>query len=411
MKKILIIRHEGYPFRIRMTKTIHTLIKNDYKCDILIPIGTAGDDEILRNYFIDVSNIKIYTFQNPKSLIIRLFYMITGHNIFGGWEFKITLKALLERNDYYAILLKDSHCLATVFKTLFRHERLNHNKIKVVLDMYENAVEQMKDHRLKSRNILYAILTYVQLIIPRLKRIEKKYIKKCNHVFVVIDEAKYYLINKYNLKSKKISVVRNVELLKSFDKITADEIKGIDGKFLCSYVGNVSQIRGLDIFLDSIRLIKEKYSDYIFFKIVGANSYWKEYIESYIRYNDLNTILSVAGFISHEEAMCCIKQSHIGVIPHHNTLFIQTTIPNKLFQYMAANAACIVSNVGPLARIVREESAGVVFNPINSAQLARSIETLINNKRALLEFGNNGRLAVERKYKWELECVKYLQQI
>ena len=56
-----------------------------------------------------------------------------------------------------------------------------------------------------------------------------------------------------------------------------------------------------------------------------------------------------------------IRECDIGLVPHRKHAHTDATIPHKLFQYMLASRPVIVSNCRPLARIIEETGAGLVF--------------------------------------------------
>jgi glycosyltransferase involved in cell wall biosynthesis len=103
-----------------------------------------------------------------------------------------------------------------------------------------------------------------------------------------------------------------------------------------------------------------------------------------------------------------IKATDIGVIPHRDTEFIRTTVPNKLFQYMAASAMVIVSDVGPLSRIAEETDCGVSFRPDSPVDFAEAIRQWLKRTEERIERGRKGRKAVEERYCWEKLSQRYL---
>ena len=50
----------------------------------------------------------------------------------------------------------------------------------------------------------------------------------------------------------------------------------------------------------------------------------------------------------------------VGLVPHHADEAWNTTIPNKLFDYMAAGLPVISSDARPCARILRSTGAGLI---------------------------------------------------
>jgi glycosyltransferase involved in cell wall biosynthesis len=89
-------------------------------------------------------------------------------------------------------------------------------------------------------------------------------------------------------------------------------------------------------------------------------------------------------------------------VPHHATESWNTTVPNKLFDYMSKGKPVIVSNAKPVERIVREEQCGIVFKDRDSEDLARAIVTL-KPESIRTAMGQRGRDAIARKYNWAID--------
>jgi len=98
-----------------------------------------------------------------------------------------------------------------------------------------------------------------------------------------------------------------------------------------------------------------------------------------------------------------MSTADIGMLPLYRNEHMDTTLPNKLFDYMSAGLPVITSDTVPSARVVKAERAGVVFE-------ARSVESLADAVISLAdaglrgEMGYNGRAAVERRYNWERDA-------
>src|SRR5437763_13990156 len=94
---------------------------------------------------------------------------------------------------------------------------------------------------------------------------------------------------------------------------------------------------------------------------------------------NLSSHIRFLGSIDYDKAMSYIAHSDIGLIPHHVTESWNTTLPNKLFDYMSMGKAVIVSNAAPAERIVKEEKCGVVFHDRDPDDLARAILALASS--------------------------------
>jgi glycosyltransferase involved in cell wall biosynthesis len=100
----------------------------------------------------------------------------------------------------------------------------------------------------------------------------------------------------------------------------------------------------------------------------------------------------------------------VGVIPHHADDSWNTTIPNKLFDYMAAGLPVLSSDAAPCARILGETGAGVLFRHGDATALADAIGLLrdFGTRQAM---GEAGRSAVRDRYNWEADSARLLEAV
>ena len=393
MKKVLIIRYEGNPFFIRMSKEIETIRKIGCEIDLLIPCDSVGNVNILREFNRDPEvYVNLHFFSKSKNKFCKIF-----NNELYDKHFIKKLTSLILTHQYQYIIVKDTGCLYNVFRAL----KKSASKIPVICSMYENSVPMLKDYSIHLNifsKLFYKMTNYIQ----RLEKIEKKYLNLCEHTIVVIEEAKQYLIEKYNIPQDKISILYNVEILEDFDSITPQKIK--TSKPIISYVGSLGKHRGIEFVLDCLSKYQKK--NYHMF-IVGATKSRKLELDKILHENKLTNEVTILEYLSHKEAMGWIKASSIGLIPHIDSIFIKTTIPNKLFQYMAASVACIVSNVGPLERIIVEETCGKSFRFNDVNNFLQTLDELLEAPEKRKKMGDHGRIATVNKYNWEMQSEVY----
>jgi glycosyltransferase involved in cell wall biosynthesis len=115
-------------------------------------------------------------------------------------------------------------------------------------------------------------------------------------------------------------------------------------------------------------------------------------------------VVEFLGYVENRRALELVAQADIGVLPHHADEAWNTTIPNKLFDYMAAGLAVITSDAVPAARIVMETGAGRVFPSGDAHALAEAILALEDSARRRV-CGEAARRAVVSRYHWENDAV------
>ena len=117
------------------------------------------------------------------------------------------------------------------------------------------------------------------------------------------------------------------------------------------------------------------------------------------------------GFVaSHDAALQIVTEADIGVLPHRRCVHWDHTIPNKLFDYMAAGLPVLTSDARPFARVVQEEQCGEVFSSHDPAAVAAAVRRLADVNRRRRE-GANGQRAVAERFNWETDTAALLASV
>jgi glycosyltransferase involved in cell wall biosynthesis len=115
----------------------------------------------------------------------------------------------------------------------------------------------------------------------------------------------------------------------------------------------------------------------------------------------LGPLVRFHGFVPNTDALAMVSRADVGLIPHLADEAWNTTIPNKLFDYMAAGLPVITSDAKPAARIIRETGAGVVFRSGSGEELASAVRQLEDPARRE-QMGRAGQAAIQSRYSWEV---------
>src|SRR6185503_3870989 len=129
-------------------------------------------------------------------------------------------------------------------------------------------------------------------------------------------------------------------------------------------------------------------------RIIGSGRDEAQFREQ-ARQADVTDSVEFLGWLDYGKALNELAHCDVGLVPHHATASWQTTIPNKLFDYMSLGKPVIVSNARPTERIVTEERCGLVFADQDARSLAEAIVAM--GDPSLREAcGRQGRDAIVR---------------
>lgn len=285
---------------------------------------------------------------------------------------------------------------------------------KLVIDLHENYPAFIKDigQGPKKRSFKqYAKIGLKTLINPKngpawgvlkeyahgpkhLKKYELSVLKKCDRFIVVVDEA----LDRFKKESfyKKGVVVSNT---KDPDVWNFEKIKEVTNKLVVTYMGTIQDLRGLDTAILAMCHVDQTKFELNIVGVRTGNAMHQKFL-SLIKEYDITNVNLIEWLTDEQKAFKYINDSHVCIVPHKNTELTQTTIPHKLFMYMATGRPVLVSDVAPLKRIVETSNNGLVFKAEDSKELAQKMEAMYNTEK-LTEYSLNGRRAVEQKFNWE----------
>jgi glycosyltransferase involved in cell wall biosynthesis len=174
------------------------------------------------------------------------------------------------------------------------------------------------------------------------------------------------------------------------------------------YMGGLDFGRGLQTVIEAMALRKQDLLP-LRFVVVGEGPYRKE-LERRTRERGLTDRVEFHGWQPYDRLGEYIGSADVGAVPHVRDELTDTTIPNKIFEYMAGGLPVLSSDCVPLARVVEETRCGLVFRSEDAASCGDALVRLCGDAALRRELGEQGRAAVLRKYNWD-ETAKSLTGI
>ncbi len=106
-------------------------------------------------------------------------------------------------------------------------------------------------------------------------------------------------------------------------------------------------------------------------------------------------------FSKRSEVLEELKKSNVALVPS----WVDNS-PNTIYEAMAYGKAVIGANRSGIPELVQENKTGVLVDPMNTDQLRRAIEFMIDNPLKVIEFGINGYDYIKK----ETEIKKNVQR-
>jgi glycosyltransferase involved in cell wall biosynthesis len=389
-----------FPPDIRVEKEARALIKAGHEVFVLSS-GRKGapDTEV-------VDGVKVLRWRGHQSAVSwvldYLSYSVSFVHPF--WR-----QIIAEAAREYKIEAIHVHDLVLVKTGLVVARKLG---IPLVADLHENFAEGMKIWVRQWGGLKRSL---VQTLIPlwRWEKLERTCIQEADRVITVVDEAKNHYLDDYVVPPQKIVVVMNVEDLEFFDRIKLD--KGICNdyrdRFVICYIGGFEQHRGLETALKAMPKVLKRIPNALLLLVGGGGpKVYRDRLEKLSEELNIEKNVIFTGWVDFKYVPSYIAVSSVCLVPHSASGHTDTTIPHKLFQYMAMKKPVVSTDVKPVKRILEETKSGIVIPSGDYGKMAEAIIKLHANRHYANELGINGRRAVEAKYNWDNE-VKKLSQI
>jgi glycosyltransferase involved in cell wall biosynthesis len=275
-------------------------------------------------------------------------------------------------------------------------------KRPVIMDMAENYPAALMAYQ----NPVYKPFLAGNAWLP--KKYEARVLRKLAHVFVVAEEQRQRLV-KTGVDPDKITLIGNTPV-DSFIRSTASsnghhpKPNAVD----LLYVGKIDVHRGVDLMIRALEGLRQEFPS-LRLTLVGDGKSTANLVQLA---KDLGVAdkVNFPGWVDWTGIAEYIRKSTVCLIPHRRSEHTDTTLPNKLFDYMALSKPVIASDCEPLRRIIEREDCGLVFKSGDVESLKDAIRNMLRDPD-LDKKGANGRRAIEQEYNWMLDKTKLLDTI
>ncbi len=211
---------------------------------------------------------------------------------------------------------------------------------------------------------------------------------------------KFVVFSKYSggLLQQQLSSEKQIFILKLlpytiYSKFLKNDSLTIPRKFI-SFVGRISPYKGIEIFVESIDKIRQKFPNEQF--AIGGktiNGYNPDFLKKDESYLDIRN-----KFLSIEEMTSLINQSKLIVCP-----YIDATQSGVVMTAYALGTPVLVSNKGGLAEYVEHGVTGLITQELTPEGIANTICEFLENYPSRRNSDITEMEKIEEKYKNEIQ--------
>jgi glycosyltransferase involved in cell wall biosynthesis len=384
MNILMVLSGHPYPPDERVEREARDLIRDGHNLFLIARRGIGQPKEE------DVNGVRVIRtplpFQHKKRVADLIYHTLQRYWIF----FHILWICRKHRIEALHV-----HDLPYAFTAVLSGKVL---KIPTVFDMHENYV-QMHITLITAKG--YKLLKFLYAGLIAMWRIEEKIACCWSYRVIVVADEHVQRIKAMGVSPERIVVITNTEDINFFSGLSIEKqlLQEYQDDFVILFFGKFSSHRGLETVIKAMPRILEKISNAKL--LLVGEGYNRRELEELVREMNLGKKVIFTGFQPFQLIPTFIELSRIGLIPHISTPHIETTMPNKIFQFMLMEKPVVVSSVRPLKRVVNDAQCGLVFEERNPASLAEAVIKL-RDEDLRRRLGENGRRAVKDRYNWRL---------
>jgi glycosyltransferase involved in cell wall biosynthesis len=352
-------------------------------------VSTVHVTHDTRIYYKQIGSLRRHfsvTYYSPMAVgasedgVVPLF---KGHSKFGRLRTHLSLWRQLARRRADLYLFHDPELLPlAVLLSLFGK--------KVVWDMHEDTYNDIK----------------TKIYLPRLVRgtiagIFRAFQSLAHGTLsgLVLAEDDY---GRYFPGSKKTCVVHNYPMLERLADVR--DIPKRPNSLV--YIGSISEHRGVFQLLALVARLKPAIPD-VHLTLIGpfVSTELEARVRARVAELGIGPAIDITGPIRNVESYPVVARAQVGLallLPEKNFV---TSLPTKMFEYMALGLPVMVSNFPLWRGIVESHDAGSAVDPCDIEVAARTAGSMLTDPARYAQLSVNARSAA-RNYSWESEAAR-----
>lgn len=241
----------------------------------------------------------------------------------------------------------------------------------------------------------------MRLISHALRAIETTAMRMADHV-VVISEGLRRDVQSRGIPAERITLVGNGANLSRVQVETPSLAAKPPADWVFAYIGNLSNIEGLDLLIEAVRGLRAQgWDNLVHLHGCGpAEAALKEQAEDV-------TGITFHGQFKPDDAPAIYAAVDVVVNPRRRSSLTDKVTPLKPLEAMAWRKPVIVSSVAGMLELVRDGETGFVFEADNAQALAAALTRLTDSREVLPALTERARQFVQDERSWYANGLTY----
>jgi len=377
---LIVVENLPVPFDRRVWQEANTLSENGAKVSIICPIMKGYTEK-----YEEINGIEIYRHPLPFEASGAIGYLLEYTTAL-FWEFWLSVK-IYSKKKFHVIHGCNPPDLIFIVALFFKLLG-----VKYVFDHHDINPE-LYIAKYNKKGFFYKLMVFF----------EKLTFKTANFSIATNESYKEIAIRRGSMDSTKVQVIRSGPKLDRLQILPPDDKYKKGRKFLLGYVGVIGEQEGIDLLLESLKIIISKRQD-VQLAIVGGGTHVEE-LKKLCSQLDLNDFVDFYGRVSDEVLVGVLNTADVCVNPDKPTEMNNLSTMNKIMEYMALKKPIIQFDLKE-GRFSAME-ASLYAKDIND--FADKIELLLDDEELRIKMGNYGYDRVVRELSWDHESEKLVK--
>lgn len=212
--------------------------------------------------------------------------------------------------------------------------------------------------------------------------------------FSAVVAATPHIGSLFDGSAARVAVIRNYPAINELAAPPSPAQGQAERNSVC-YVGSIAEIRGIRQTILALDMVPAR----LLLAGVFDSAALREELMAYPGWRKVEE----CGFVDRQGVAEIMARSFCGLVTFRPVPNFIDGLPIKLFEYMSAGVPVIASDFPLWRSIIEDAGCGLCVDPDNPGQIAEAINHLRSHPGLARQMGDNGRRAVESKYRWDHE--------
>lgn len=377
---LIVVENLPVPFDRRVWQEANTLSENGAKISIICPImkGYTKKYEV-------INNIEIYRHPLPFEASGALGYLLEYSTAL-FWETCLTIKIYAKKRLH---IIHGCNPPDLIFIVAWFFKFLG---VKYVFDHHDINPE-LYIAKYNKKGFFYKLMILF----------EKLTFKTADYSIATNESYKDIAIRRGGMNLDKVQVIRSGPKLDRLQILPPDEKFKKGRKYLLGYVGVIGEQEGIDLLLQSLKIIVSKRQD-VQLAIIGGGTHVEE-LKKLCTQLGLNDFVDFYGRVSDDVLVGVLNTADVCVNPDKPTEMNNLSTMNKIMEYMALKKPIVQFDLKEGRFSAREAS----LYATDIKDFSKKIELLLDDEDLRRQMGNFGYDRVIQELSWDHESEKLVQ--